>query len=250
MNTNKKSYSELLSKEMEYKNTLLPNQEFTSCEFTKDRDLFYDELFKFLVINSDLKSPKEELKLESHKDFPIATLGSNPIMLRLLITWIKLKQPKKILEIGTFVGVSSLYMAQNMPDDSSIITIEKFDEFAEIAKTNISNNNMDDKIDIIVGDALEVIQSFKQNEEFDFIFLDGDKGMYDEYFKLLDPMLKKGGIIIVDDILFHGDLLNDTQVTEKGEGINRFLNDIKDSTSNYHKMILPLSNGSLIMIKE
>jgi len=249
MKIGNKLSSELLKKKFGYEKTFLPYQDFLSCEFVKDKKIYDEELFEFIVKTSNLHTPVEDFAFKRHKDFALETLGSNPVALRFLKTIVQLKQPKRVLEIGTFLGISSLYMAESMPLNSSVVTIEKFTEFAEIAKENFKNNNMEQKIKLLIGDALEVIPSLDKEEYFDLIFLDGDKGMYDEYFKLLDPLLNRNGVLIVDDVFFHGDLLNDIQVTEKGKGIKRFLEDI-EKKENYSRMILPITNGMLVMIKE
>ena len=82
-----------------------------------------------------------------------------------------------------------------------------------------------------------------------FIFLDGNKEKYADYFEMIDPLLRPGGIFIVDDSLFNGDVLNDKCQTEKGSGVFKFLNKMEDEEG-YMKLLLPISNGVSIMVKK
>jgi predicted O-methyltransferase YrrM len=160
---------------------------------------------------------------------------------------ILLKKPKKVLEIGTFIGLSTMCMAKCLPEGGQIITLEKFDYFCRIAEQNFQNNGLTDKIKIIEGDALEELKKL-QSEKFDFIFVDGNKEKYKEYFELLEPYLEDGGLFVVDDVLFHGDVLNELPKTEKGKGVKKFLETVK-SREDYIKILLPIRNGMMLMYK-
>ena len=155
---------------------------------------------------------------------------------------------QKILEIGTFVGFGTLHLLSAAGDTARVTTIEKFDHFAEIARENFVTNNAGDRIELLCGDALEIIPELK-GKTFDFIYLDGDKGNYDQYFPLLDTILEKGGMLVADDCFFHGDVFNEHPSTEKGAGVKRFL-DAVSSNNNYHKILFPLFNGMLVLVKK
>jgi caffeoyl-CoA O-methyltransferase/O-methyltransferase len=139
-------------------------------------------------------------------------------------------------------------MAKVLPEGGRLTTIEKYDEFARIAAENIRNNGLSERIDIICGDAFDELPKLDPNQLFDFVFLDGNKERYLEYFKLLDPRLRPGGLMIVDDVLFQGDVLNDEPKTEKGIGVKRFLQAV-ESADQYTKILLPISNGLMLMYK-
>jgi predicted O-methyltransferase YrrM len=177
-----------------------------------------------------------------------ANMGSNCIHWQLLQSLVLMSKAKDVLEIGTFVGLSAIAMATVIGEKGKITTIEKFDEFAELAKNNFAKNNVSEKIELICGDAFIEIDKLK-NRFFDFIYLDGNKEKYAEYFEMLDPLLISGGVFCVDDCFFSGDTLNDIPETEKGKGVQAFLDKIADK-NNYNKMLLPIGNGVTVMVKE
>lgn len=190
----------------------------------------------------DLTDPVEELGLKTTPKFTLAEMGSSPHTLRLLQFLVRLKAPKRALEIGAFIGVSGIHIAAALPPGGKLVTIEKFDHFAEIAQANFDASGLADRIELRLGDALELLDDLAADGKFDMIFLDGNKENYADYFEALDPLLAPGGLVITDDVLFHGDALNQPPRTEKGAGTRRFLDVIK-ARDDYFKILLPLSNG-------
>ena len=132
-----------------------------------------------------------------------------------------------------------------MGEGSKVVTIEKFDEFAELAKKNFEQNNMSDGIDLHVGDANVLMEDLPDNY-FDIIYVDGDKGKYLELTKIAERKLSDKGIILVDDVFFHGDVFNDEPTTEKGDGCKAVLDYYKNTTE-YSKYVLPINNGVLLL---
>ncbi len=118
-----------------------------------------------------------------------------------LIDFLKNKKPKNILEIGTAVGYSGVKML-NCVKDATLTTIEIDEHMAKIAKQTFEKTNLTNRVNLIQGDARQVIYSLKENS-FDFIFLDGPKGQYINYYQQLKILLKSGGYIFVDNIYFH-----------------------------------------------
>ena len=173
-------------------------------------------------------------------------MASSPIALMFIEFLLKIINAKRVLEIGTFVGVCSLSMARIIPEDGKIVTIEKFDKFAEIAKKNFLNNKLDHKIDLFIGDAENILNRNLINEKFDFIFIDGAKEKYDKFLKFSIQNIYKGGIIFIDDALFHGDVLNNLPVTEKGVGVKNSIYLAKEADG-FEKIFLPISNGVMIL---
>ena len=111
-------------------------------------------------------------------------------------------KPKKILEIGTAIGYSASIML-NASKSANILTIEKDEQMAKIARQTFLERNSSQRITLIEGDAFDVLNDLK-NEKFDFIFLDGPKGQYFKYLPLLKKMLNLNGFLLADDVLFHG----------------------------------------------
>ena len=150
-------------------------------------------------------------------------MASNPVQLRLLDLIVRLLQPKRIIEIGAFIGLSAMTMARAMPAGGKLTTIEKFDHFADICRRNFEANGLADRITVVQGDAFEALDKVPKGELFDLAFIDGNKERYADYFEMLEPRVRSGGLILVDDVFFHGDVLNAKPTTEKGEGCKRFM---------------------------
>lgn len=216
--------------------------------FDGDESSYIKELYNFISSLCNLTYPTEEYNLELSDRFPVEQQASNPVNLQIIKLLIQIKNCKSILEIGSFIGVSAISMAQALPDDGKILTIEKYDYFAGIANRNIISSGFQDKIELINGDAFEVLQQLNPERKFDLIFLDGNKERYDVYFEMLENKLDKGGIFLIDDIFFEGDILNQEHKTEKAKGISKML-DLVKSRNNYFKSVLPIGNGFLILIK-
>lgn len=123
----------------------------------------------------------------------------------LLKTQLLITQPKRVLEIGTAVGYSALSMLQYMPDDAHITTIELSVERVQEAKENIRKLNKQDAITVIQGDAAEVLKTL--DESFDFAFVDAAKGQYIAYLPEVMRLVRAGGLIVSDNILQEGEVL-------------------------------------------
>jgi predicted O-methyltransferase YrrM len=231
-----------------YHEKLLPVQPDNRKEFTGNERQLYEAIFDTILNFSEIVPPESQLTLATSDQFSIAEMGSNPVMLQFLRLLVTIKQPLRILEIGTFVGVSAIALAMNLPHGGRVITLEKYPHFAEIARKNFEVNGFTDRISLLEGDAFEHLEALKQSESFDMVFLDGNKERYDEYFTSLASWVKPGGIFLVDDVFFHGDVLTGHPKTEKGQGVLRFLNLAKRDPT-YFKIILPIGHGVMVMVK-
>jgi len=119
---------------------------------------------------------------------------------KILADVVKKYKPRGILEIGALVGYSAITMAMNLPKSSRIVSIELRENAAEIARENIEEAGFEDRIEVRVGDAKEVIPKLKaEKQKFDLIFIDAVKEEYLTYLKLLEPMIEKGGIVVADN---------------------------------------------------
>lgn len=232
---------------VKFKNRFMPNQPEVAHLY-KGSDVLCD-IYNTITENAYIIDPWKELKLTLSDKFSIPEMGSNPIMLRFLEVLALVRQPKQVLEIGTFLGISAMHIAMGLSYNSHVTTIEKYDHFATIARKNIADNGFDNRITVLEGDAFELIPQICKNRTLDMVFLDGNKERYHEYFIMLAPYVSKGGLFITDDIFFHGDSLNIEPDTEKGKGVKQLLSTVRDD-SNWRKVILPISNGLLIMVKE
>jgi len=177
----------------------------------------------------------------------------NPIMLsgeyqgRLLSLISKIKQPKKILEIGTFTGYATLCLAEGLETSGKIYTIDKNEELIKIQNKYFSKSKYHKNIIQYTGDAIEIIP--KINSKFDLIFLDADKENYNKYLEIIIPKLNKKGILISDNVLWHGKVLSDKKNQDKvTKGIDAFNKDLVEN-KNFQTFMLPIRDGLSISIK-
>ena len=232
-----------------YRSLFLSNQPFFIKEFKGKKGNYNEDLYKLISQNLNLSSPDKTFKLTKSKRHTIEEMASPPLTLNFYAFLAKLINPKNVLEIGTFVGVSALNMAQHTPKTTKIVTLEKFDEFKNIAEKNFKDNNFEKKIKILLGDANETLLKLKK-KKFDLVFIDGDKGNYLSIFKLIEKHnIKRGSIIIVDNYFFHGDVVNKKPRTEKGKGVKALINYI-EKNDNFTKTIIPIYDGILLLKKK
>ncbi|MDK2804845.1 O-methyltransferase [Thermoanaerobacterium thermosaccharolyticum] len=173
-----------------------------------------------------------------------------PEVAKFLETIIKIKQPENILEIGTAIGYSSIVMLSAY-ENSKVFTIEKDMDMAEIAKENFIKASLLNRVELIKGDALDVLPCL--NRKYDLIFIDASKGHYKEFFDESLKVLKHNGVLICDNILYKGYVVNEVHVKHKRrtivyrmrDFISYILNKTGISTS-----IIPIGDGLSISVKE
>ena len=162
---------------------------------------------------------------------------------------IKLCKPNKILEIGTFTGLSALTMGLAMNEDSNLTAIDKNKETSEIAKNFFNKANLESKINLLVKNASDGLDElFKNKEIFDLVFIDADKENYIDYFEKSLRMLKKSGIIITDNVLWYGDVVDESKNDKLTTKIREF-NSFIDKDNRVENMILPIGDGLSICRK-
>ena len=161
----------------------------------------------------------------------------------------KISKAKKILEIGTFTGLSTLSMALGLPNDGSLIALDKNAETNSKAQSFFKKANQSKKIKTIVKPALETLEEFKNdNLIFDIIFVDADKDNYKNYYDKVMQMTKPGSLIIIDNVLWHGEVV-DEENNEKFTRIIRDFNTYVKNDKRTEQIILPLGDGLTICSK-
>ena len=175
-------------------------------------------------------------------------MASGHVQGRLLKMLVEMIRPTNIIEIGTFSGYSALCMAEALPEKGVIHTIEIFDELEDFTRYWIENSPWADKVRFHIGDALEIIPQL--NVKFDMAFIDGNKSIYPEYYRLIKSYMNPGGYIIADNTLWYGHVLEDDPQDPQTKGIMEF-NDIVAADESVEKIILPIRDGlTLIKIKK
>ncbi|WP_234572071.1 O-methyltransferase [Rhodohalobacter sp. 614A] len=161
---------------------------------------------------------------------------------RLLKFLIQLSGAQRILEIGTFTGYSAISMAEVLPEDGTLITLEMNEKYRQISKSFFEREPFNKLINQKMGNALEIIPTL--SGVFDLIFLDADKLSYPTYYEMLKPKLKSGGLFVIDNVLWDGDVLRPS--TEKSRAIHR-LNKIVRDDMDVEQLMLPLRDGVTVV---
>jgi len=161
----------------------------------------------------------------------------------------KISKANKILEIGTFTGLSALSMSLGLPDDGSLITLDKNKETNNTAMEFFRKASQDKKIKTILKPALESLKEFKKNKfSFDLIFIDADKGNYQNYYDVAINLVKQSGLIIIDNVLWHGEVADENN-NDKFTNIIRDFNKYVQNDKQTEQVIIPLGDGLTICRK-
>jgi len=188
----------------------------------------------------------KEIKEYTIKNEEVPAMISGPLVINTLKTIIKLSNPQLILEIGTFTGYSALGMAEALKNKGEIYTCELCPIHAKTAQRFFNKSEHKDKIIIYIGSAIKTLETFSVNS-FDFIFIDADKINYINYYKRSMVLLKRGGVIVLDNMLWSGDVLNPISKESK---ILDDLNKIINNDDRVINTLLPIRDGLMICIKK
>ena len=157
---------------------------------------------------------------------------------------IKTSKIKNVLEIGTFTGLSALSIALALPDDGKLIAIDKDEETNKIAVSFFKKANQDNKIQTIVRPALESFEELK-SQKFDMVFIDADKMNYKVYYERSLKLLDKGGLIIIDNVLWHGEVADEDNLDKYTINIREF-NTYVANDKRVEQIIVPLGDGMTV----
>lgn len=170
----------------------------------------------------------------------------------LLKVLLQLVQPERILEVGTAVGYSSILMSENMPHNCTITTIENYDKRIPVAKNNFKRAGKEDVITLIEGDALEVLKTLVG--PYDFIFMDAAKGQYINYLPDIKRVLRKGGLLISDNILQEGEIVESRYaVTRRNRTIHARIREYVyelTHSEDFVTSIVPIGDGITLSVKQ
>ena len=211
-------------------------------------NLFSDDLTKYVNEHTCSESKLlAELRRETELKHINSIMLSGEYQGRLLSLISKIKQPKNILEIGTYTGYSTICLAEGLVKNGKIHTIDKNEELVEIQKKYFLRSKFNKNIEIHTGNALDIINGLNIN--FDLIFLDADKENYATYFQIICKILNKNGVLITDNVLWHGKVLNSKEthddVTKKIDQFNKALM----LNKKFQTFMLAVRDGLSIAIK-
>ena len=193
-----------------------------------------------------MTSPEDELihavgkaTMDMH---PHAHMLSGHVQGKFLEMISALLQPKRILEIGTFTGYSALCLAKGLQPGGLLHTIELREEDAAKAKKSFDGSDVKEKIILHIGDAKTILSTLK--EDWDIVFIDADKTGYIEYYELILPFVKPNGLILADNVLFHGEVLKETITGKNARAIHSFNEHVKND-HRVEQVLLTVRDGLL-----
>jgi len=157
---------------------------------------------------------------------------------------IKTSNIKNVLEIGTFTGLSALSIALALPDDGKLIALDKDKETNKIAVSFFKKANLTNKIQTIVKPALDSLDELK-NSKFDMVFIDADKMNYKEYYERSLKLVDKGGLIIIDNVLWHGEVADKDNLDKYTVNIREFNSHVSND-KRVEQIIVPLGDGMTV----
>lgn len=198
--------------------------------------------------------PRRSLFLQNLREKSALEESYAPIVQKsteqLIVTLLKILKPHRVLEIGTAVGYSAILMADNLPKDSSIVTVERYKKHADIAVDNVFASGYEKKIRVIEGEAAEVLSWLDGG--FDFVFLDAAKGQYIEFLPDIMRLLNPGGVLLSDNILYKGMVEDEEKVEHRKitivKRLRMYLEEIMGNPL-LTTSIIPIGDGVALSVK-
>lgn len=194
-----------------------------------------------------VRSVDERWLIATKPGMTYASLGSDLSTLHFYQLLVRLLGCKHILELGTYLGVSAMFLAEAAGPAGHVTTVERGLEFHHLALTNIVGNGYRDRISPVLGDALTILRAAPPWRAYDFILVDAAKESYGE---MLDPALAclaPGGLLLFDDALMQGDTLNEAPRLAKGRGVLDLLDRLRARKDELETVMLPIGDGLLLV---
>ena len=212
-------------------------------------DFINDEIIQYSNSFSKAEdSVLKELDRETHLKFLSPRMLSGHLQGNLLTFISKLIKPKNILEIGTFTGYSAICLAKGLAENGKLTTIDANPEIESIARKYFEKSGLQNKINLLIGNAIELIPSIY--DKFNLVFIDADKKNYSNYFDLIIEKVESGGIIIADNVLWSGKVLKNVQTMDKETlAIHQFNAKIQND-NRVENLLLPIRDGIMLIRKK
>ena len=209
-------------------------------------DFLPENIQKYISDISQSESPiLKELNRYTNSKVILPRMISGHVQGRFLSMISKLVNPEIIVEVGTYTGYSCLCLAEGLKKNGKIITIEKDEEFASIAKKFFDRSKYKEKISLLIEDATKVIENI--SEKIDLVFIDADKVNYSKYYDMLFPKLKIGGLIVADNVLWSGKVTEDVSDNET-QSIKNFNTKVKND-ERVENLIVGIRDGIMVCQK-
>ncbi len=199
-------------------------------------------LLAYVLEHSDpLDDVQKMLIAETRQLGPVARMQIAPEQGPLLTLLVRLIGATRVVEVGTFTGLSSLALAKGLRDNGTLICFDVSDEWTSIARRSWRAAGVDSKIELRLGDARQTLRSLDDDEPVDLAFVDADKDGYTDYLELLLPHLRQGGLLVFDNTLSRGAVLNDD--AQGNAASIRAFNSRLAADGRLEKVLLPIGDG-------
>jgi caffeoyl-CoA O-methyltransferase len=197
--------------------------------------------------SSTLDELQEEVARHTETTHPHAHMMSSRLQGKFLEIFSILHCPSKVLEVGTFTGFSALCLVKGLKDNGKLHTIELREEDARTAKGYFDRSKFAENIILHTGNALKIIPQL--NENWDLVFIDADKTGYLDYYKLILPHVRTGGVILADNVFFHGEVLEKPVKGKNAKAISEF-NEFVKNDSRVEHVLIPIRDGLMLIRKK
>ncbi|MGV3632695.1 MAG: O-methyltransferase [Bacteroidota bacterium] len=198
--------------------------------------------------SSDEPAILQELNRETHLKVLQPRMLSGHFQGRLLSMISKLVCPKRILEIGTYTGYSALCFAEGLAENGRLITIDVNEELEPMVRRYFDKSAYKEQIDYRIGDAMQLIPQLGEN--FDLVFIDADKQNYLNYYKLIFDKVKPGGLILTDNVLWSGKVVQEVKPNDKETKIILEFNEFVKNDPRAETILLPVRDGIMLTRKK
>ena len=188
-----------------------------------------------------------ELNRKTHLTVLRSRMLSGHFQGRLLSMLSHMIQPERILEIGTYTGYSAICLAEGLTENGKLTTIDINEELEDIAREFIQKANLDNKIEYIIGDAMQIVPQL--DEQFDLVFIDADKKNYCNYYHLVFDKVKPGGYILADNVLWSGKVVEDYEALDSETKIIMDYNKMVHEDPRVQEILLPIRDGLMLARK-
>jgi predicted O-methyltransferase YrrM len=197
--------------------------------------------------SSALDALREEVATHTETTHPHAHMMSSRLQGKLLEIFSILISPSRVLEIGTFTGFSGLCLAEGLKTNGQLHTIELREEDARTARGYFERSKFAGNIILHTGNALKIIPELHEN--WDLVFIDADKTGYLDYYKLILPHVRSGGVILADNVFFHGEVLEEPVKGKNAKAISEF-NEFVKNDSRVEHVLIPIRDGLMLIRKK
>jgi len=211
------------------------------------------ELYRYAVEHSDgqdelLRRLAAETEEAAGGSAVMMTAPEQAAMMTVLVRAIG---ARRALELGTFTGYGSISIARGLPEDGRLVTCEVSEEWTAIARRYFAEAGLEDRIDLRLGPALETLQEMSADEPFDFAFIDADKGTYPEYYEQCVRLVRRGGLIAIDNVFYGGEVVDGGGDGDRGQfaGEIRELNDRVAADDRVMAVMLGVSDGVTLALR-